>query len=328
MPSQEELRAAFQVFDVNGDGSISQDELVAILTRKTGGTQLFTKQEAEEVFRRVDTTGDGRIDYEEFAVAFASNLLTPPTAPVPAPARGSLAPPDGKPANEAPPAAEFLRLIKEGRVVPDEAAGPYALASYHANVTGAHRGYKDRAGYDAWHAKGKAAMLTFRSWAELNWTKVDPEFAIHYGYINGRGLPMREIRPTIIAARKAMVETYSAAFEAARKPPGAAEVFASIAALPEKTGKVRQPGGTSLDLLGLYRGALAALPGLWRLAGAIAEASGEAGVHASWGVKKAQRIWFKLNTKYGGDVSCAPRRPAPAPRAARSAAACAPAAAK
>ena len=139
---------------------------------------------------------------------------------------------------------------------------------------------------------------------------------------------MREIRPTIIAARKAMNETYSAAFEAARKPPGAAEVFASIAALPEKTGKVRQPGGTSLDLLGLYRGALAALPGLWRLAGAIAEASGEAGVHASWGVKKPQRIWFKLNTKYDGDVSCAPRRPAPAPRAARSAAACAPAAAK
>ena len=253
---------------------------------------------------------------------------TPPTAPVPAPARGSLAPPDGKPANEAPPAAEFLRLIKEGRVVPDEAAGPYALASYHANVTGAHRGYKDRAGYDAWHAKGKAAMLTFRSWAELNWTKVDPEFAIHYGTINGRGLPMREIRPTIIAARKAMNETYSAAFEAARKPPGAAEVFASIAALPEKTGKVRQPGGTSLDLLGLYRGALAALPGLWRLAGAIAEASGEAGVHASWGVKKPCRIWFKLNTKYGCDVSCAPRRPPPAPRAAHPAAACAVAAAK
>ena len=58
----------------------------------------------------------------------AAAAATPATAPVPAPARGSLAPPDGKPANEAPPAAEFLRLIKEGRVVPDEAAGPYALA--------------------------------------------------------------------------------------------------------------------------------------------------------------------------------------------------------
>ena len=172
-------------------------------------------------------------------------------------------------------------------------------------------------------------MRRYPSWAELDWTKVDPEFAIPFGS-RGMGKPvnMRALRPTIIAARKAMVETYSAAFEDARKPPGAAEVFAAIAALPEKTGKVRQPGGTSLDLLGLYRGALAALPGLWRLAGAIAEASGEAGVHASWGVKKPCRIWFKLSTKYGGDVSCAPRRPAPAPRAARSAAACAPAAAK
>ena len=72
---------------------------------------------------------------------------------------------------------------------------------------------------------------------------------------------MQEIRPTIIAARKAMVETYSAAFEDARKPPGAAEVFASIAALPEKTGKVRQPGGTSLDLLGLYRARWPRCPG-------------------------------------------------------------------
>ena len=107
---------------------------------------------------------------------------------------------------------------------------------------------------DVLNPKGRAAMLTFPSWAELNWTKVDPEFAIAYGYIKGRGIPMHEIRPTIIAARKAMVETYSAAFEAARKPPGAAEVLASIAALPEKTGKVRQQGGASLDLLGLYRG--------------------------------------------------------------------------
>ena len=48
---------------VNGDGSISQDELVAILTRKNPST---TTQQAEALFTKFDTTGDGRIDYEEF----------------------------------------------------------------------------------------------------------------------------------------------------------------------------------------------------------------------------------------------------------------------
>ena len=120
---------------------------------------------------------------------------------------------------------------------------------------------------------------------------------------------MQELRPTLINARKGMVESYSAAFEEARKPPGAAAVFESIAALPEKTSKVRQKGGRALDLLGLYKGALRALPELWQLGEAIAVASGEADVHGSWGVKKPMRIWFKLNTKYDGDLSCAPRPP-------------------
>ena len=31
--------------------------------------------------------------------------------------------------------------------------------------------------------------------------------------------------------------------------------------------------------------------------------SGEQRAHLSWGIKKAQRIWFKLNSKYGGDLS-------------------------
>ena len=31
--------------------------------------------------------------------------------------------------------------------MPDEGDGPYVLESFHANITGRHRGYKDEAGY-------------------------------------------------------------------------------------------------------------------------------------------------------------------------------------
>ena len=41
-------------------------------------------------------------------------------------------------AKEAPPS--FAALIDAGTVVPDEHDGPYALRSYHRNVTGKWRG--------------------------------------------------------------------------------------------------------------------------------------------------------------------------------------------
>ena len=52
---------------------------------------------------------------------------------------------------QAPPS--FAKLIADGTVVPDEGKGPYDLASYHANITGKYRGYKDEKGYDEWSDK-------------------------------------------------------------------------------------------------------------------------------------------------------------------------------
>merc|ERR1712086_535436 len=109
-----------------------------------------------------------------------------------------------------------------------------------------------------------------------------------FGGINGRGVSMQQLRPTVIKAQAAMKAGYGQAFEAARGKLGAAEVYKRIAALPEKSGKVRQPGGEQLDLIGLYKGALGAIGALWEYGQQVIVASGEKGAAVSWGIKKVR----------------------------------------
>merc|ERR1719330_283244 len=58
------LRGAFSHFDRNGDGKIDQEELSRML-----GVSL-TESEISRLFRGADTSGDGFLDYNEFAVRF------------------------------------------------------------------------------------------------------------------------------------------------------------------------------------------------------------------------------------------------------------------
>ena len=85
-----------------------------------------------------------------------------------------------------------------------------------------------------------------------------------------------------------MKEGYGGAFESACGKPGAAEVYLRIAALPQIDGKVQQPRGEQLDLLGLYKGALGAVGKLWEYGQQALVASGEAAAAASWGIKKVR----------------------------------------
>ena len=191
---------------------------------------------------------------------------------------------------KAPPPS-FAALIAKGTVVPDERDGPYELGSYHANVTGTFRGYKSNAGRAEWMATNKAIMAQQTSWATIDFEgdkAVDPEYMFSFGGINGRGVNMKQLRPTVIKAQAAMKAGYGQAFEAARSKPGAAEVYERIAALPEKSGKVRQPGGEQLDLIGLYKGALGAIGALWEYGQQVIVASGEKGAAVSWGIKKVR----------------------------------------
>jgi calmodulin len=64
MDTEQELLKAFEVFDKDGSGTISSDELRNVL--KSLGENL-TDDEVEEMIKLADRNGDGSIDYHEFA---------------------------------------------------------------------------------------------------------------------------------------------------------------------------------------------------------------------------------------------------------------------
>uniref|UniRef100_A0A6B2G2W3 Calmodulin-2 B (Trinotate prediction) n=1 Tax=Myxobolus squamalis TaxID=59785 RepID=A0A6B2G2W3_MYXSQ len=61
--SHEELLMAFQVFDKDGDGKITKDELKRVMTQL--GENLC-EEEIVEMMHEADTDGDGNVDFKEF----------------------------------------------------------------------------------------------------------------------------------------------------------------------------------------------------------------------------------------------------------------------
>ena len=57
---ENKLYEAFKLFDVDGSGKISKDEIAYIL-----GTEKKSK-EIEKLFKKYDTNNDGEIDFKEF----------------------------------------------------------------------------------------------------------------------------------------------------------------------------------------------------------------------------------------------------------------------
>mmetsp|Transcript_6533 Transcript_6533/g.15987 ORF Transcript_6533/g.15987 Transcript_6533/m.15987 type:complete len:514 (+) Transcript_6533:81-1622(+) len=63
--------AAFRVFDKNGDGKITKDEISAVLS--SGSIEdAMGKEAVENMMNEVDTNGDGEIDFEEFMAMMRS----------------------------------------------------------------------------------------------------------------------------------------------------------------------------------------------------------------------------------------------------------------
>ena len=58
---KEELKRAFKVFDRNNDGYITPKELYKVLTMMG---EKMTMEEANEMIKEADVTGNGKIDYE------------------------------------------------------------------------------------------------------------------------------------------------------------------------------------------------------------------------------------------------------------------------
>jgi len=63
--SVDDVRKAFKIFDVNGDGAIDRGELKKVL----GGHKFnfeYSDQEVELIFKTADIDGDGEVNFEEF----------------------------------------------------------------------------------------------------------------------------------------------------------------------------------------------------------------------------------------------------------------------
>lgn len=67
-----EIREAFKVFDKNGDGFISLDELKSVMTNL--GEKL-SQRELDEMMQEADTDGDKQIDYKEFVMVHRSFIV-------------------------------------------------------------------------------------------------------------------------------------------------------------------------------------------------------------------------------------------------------------
>ena len=66
---EQELKEAFRVFDKNGDGFISAEELKLVMSRL--GEEL-TDQELEEMISEADKDGDKQVNFEEFKMMMTS----------------------------------------------------------------------------------------------------------------------------------------------------------------------------------------------------------------------------------------------------------------
>ena len=65
------LRDAFAIFDIDQSGTLTVDELCAILTQPTAMNRPLTRQEVTALVEKFDANGNGVLEYEEFVQAFS-----------------------------------------------------------------------------------------------------------------------------------------------------------------------------------------------------------------------------------------------------------------
>ena len=64
--TEDEIKEAFEDYDINGDGYITKDEMLQAMTKM--GFVNNKEEEALKCLREMDLDGDGRVSYAEFMV--------------------------------------------------------------------------------------------------------------------------------------------------------------------------------------------------------------------------------------------------------------------
>ena len=67
---EEEMMTAFKVFDKDGSGTISHNEMKQVM--KNLGEKL-TDEEIDELIKEADKDNDGEVDYKEFVAMMNAN---------------------------------------------------------------------------------------------------------------------------------------------------------------------------------------------------------------------------------------------------------------
>jgi len=71
--SETDLREVFSLWDINGDGFLDEVEMVSFFSKMAVD---MTEEEQKACFKAADTSGDGKVSFDEFLVAFKASGQT------------------------------------------------------------------------------------------------------------------------------------------------------------------------------------------------------------------------------------------------------------
>ncbi|EDO45935.1 predicted protein [Nematostella vectensis] len=108
-----EIEAAFKMYDTNGDGQISAEELGQAM-REAG--QLVSDEELKDMIRAVDLDGNGKVEFKEFVQMMANQL--------------------GQPAPVEEMKAYFDRFDQDGNGFIDSDEMKCLVRAFYSNLTG------------------------------------------------------------------------------------------------------------------------------------------------------------------------------------------------
>jgi len=72
LTDERRIREAFEIFDEDGNGKISVEELQKVLTKPGTTDQMLTEEEVKAVIARFDDNNDGFLQFDEFAALWTS----------------------------------------------------------------------------------------------------------------------------------------------------------------------------------------------------------------------------------------------------------------